>query len=179
MRRANGCYYTEDPTKFYYVEDMGTYIPYSKMTYQLVAYSWDHWANKEISRVTGAEINHVAIRLNALKTETYVSHKKTDVIVPSKVVTRLHGKPVWKGPKVMASPQFFDRVAHWTRWWHRTEPGSIWRCYFHHYLGHHIGLESPWTCTKLCQRILREDGINLKAEFYPHELVREYIKRSY
>jgi hypothetical protein len=166
----------EEP-EYYYWGDK--YYKTSSMTYQLVGYSWDHWANKEISRVTGAEINHVAIRFNAFKTETYVSHKKTDVIVPSKVVTRLHGKPVWKGKKVRVGAEFINKALKWTTWWQGNEPGSIWRCYAHHYIGRHIGLKSPWTCTKLCQRILREDGMLLKADFYPHELVREYIKRRY
>ena len=32
-------------------------------TYQLVGYSWDHWANKYVSYVTRSKINHVSIRV--------------------------------------------------------------------------------------------------------------------
>lgn len=163
-----------DFTKLFWYE--GKYYPEDKMTYQVVAYSWDHWANREISRVTGAEINHVAIRLNAFKLETYVSHKKTDVLVPSKVVTRKHGKPVWKGPKVRAGAAFFNNLIKWTQWWMTNEPGNIWRPYFHHYVGRHLGLRSPWTCTKLCKLILKEDCVRIKHDFYPNQFIKEYIK---
>lgn len=166
-----------EANRYFYYDNK--YIDVNKLTYQVVAYSWDHWANKEISRVTGAEINHVAIRFNPLKLETYVSHKKTDVLVPSKVVTRKHGKPVWKGPKVKADPRMYVNALKWTQWWADNEPGNIWRPYFHHYIGRHLGLQSPWTCTKLCKLILNEAGVEIDHDFYPSEFIKEYIREVY
>ena len=151
--------------------------------YQLVGYNWNHWINREVSRVTKAEINHVTIRVVPFYGEShelYVSHRETDTYVPSKLVERINGAPIWKGQEHQI--KLFDgleMIKNKAAWWQQTRPGNIWYPYFYHYVGRHLGLSAPWTCTRLCCEILQYFGHNVQESFYPNRLVQEYIKEVY
>ena len=152
--------------------------------YQVVGYSWDHWINKEVSRVTGAAINHVSIRVHPFcgddAHELYVSWKDTDVYVPSKLVERFFSAPIFFG----RMHQFklhtdLEKLKADALWWEREQPGKIWKPYFYHYIGRHVGAKAPWTCTKLVQQNLVRLGHNVTEQFYPNKLIQEYIKETY
>lgn len=151
--------------------------------YQLVGYRWDHWINREVSRVTGSDINHVTIRVlpfSGESNEIYVSAKATDTWLPSKLVERVNGAPVWKGRKHQI--KHFDDlefIKSKATWWAQNQPGNILYPYFYHYIGRHLGLEVPWTCTRVCAEILQHFGYRVHEQFYPNKLVQEYIKEVF
>lgn len=151
-------------------------------TYQLVGYNWDHWSNKQVSKVTKSEINHVSIRINPCgepARELYVSAFKSDTYVPTAVVERLNGPAVWKSHDYPISHnQLMDLKAD-AMWWKKNQPGSIWRGAYYHYLGRHIGGKMPDTCTSMCNRHLRRMGVHVKEEFYPNRLIQEFIMEVY
>ena len=154
------------------------YDTYGYGTYQLVAYNWDHWINKEISRTTKSEINHVTIRTRYLSykpRELYVSPRKSDALVPTKTVRRLIGPELWASePMPFVTSSDRRRVEAMAAWWQNEQPGSVLKCYAHHYLGRHFGWDAPWTCTKLCQRLLASWGHNVTEDFYPSRLVEQF-----
>ena len=153
--------------------------------YQVIGYNWNHWANREVSRVTKSNINHVSIRVSPFcgdsqPHELYVSHRTTDTWVPSRVVERINGPPVWKGRMVtMKCHAELEFIKMWAQWWKDTEPGNLIKPYLYHYFGRRFGLEAPWTCTRLCATILDNFGIQIKERFYPNLFIQEYIKETY
>lgn len=154
--------------------------------YQLVGYNWNHyWANREVSRVTNSEINHVSIRVVPFcgdndSNELYVSHRKTDTWVPTSVVERLHSPAVWTG-RLVPLPSFhlIQKIKSRANWWKNEQPGNLWHPYFHHYIGRRLGMEAPWSCTRLCKLALKDLGVEVNEDFYPNLLIQDYIKETY
>lgn len=152
--------------------------------YQLVGYNWNYWANREVSRVTKSDINHVTIRVLPFfgedSYELYVSHRKTDTWVPTSVVERLNGKAVWHGREhqIMRFKDL-EMIKGKAKWWKEKEPGNLIHPYFHHYIGRFFKMQAPWTCTRMCRDILLKLGHNVTEDFYPNKLVQEYIKEVF
>ena len=151
-------------------------------TYQLVGYNWDHWSNKYVSYVTRSEINHVSIRVTpcgGAPNELYISAFPSDTWVPTSVIERMNGPAVWTSRHYPIS--FSDLVAlkEDARRWRETQPGSIWKGWYHHYIGKYIGAKSPDTCTLMCNRALNRMGVNVKEEFYPNRLIQDFIMEVY
>ena len=151
-------------------------------TYQLVGYSWDHWSNKQVSKVTKSAINHVSIRINPCgepSKELYVSAFTSDTYVPTKVVEKLNGPAVWKSHNYPISFEHLVALKEDARWWKKTQPGSILHGAYYHYLGRHIGGKMPYTCTSMCHKALNRMGVNVKEQFYPNKLIRDFIMEVY
>ena len=146
--------------------------------YQVVAYSWDHWINQKVSKITGSPYNHVTIRVTTRekKQELFVCPQPSDTFIDSAVIERMNGGPLFIGPAHYMSDTMYMTLLEKALWWQQNQPGSILRAYFHHYIGRHLGMKAPWTCTRLVQEILNSYGMTLDEDFYPGHLLVEYAK---
>ncbi|MBT61131.1 MAG: hypothetical protein CMA63_06250 [Euryarchaeota archaeon] len=135
-----------------------------------------HWVNQEISRVTAAKINHVAFRIRVCNKEyeTYVLIKNTDTLVPAKYIERLFSKPTIQTPWMSCSNEsWFEKVIDTTENYGKA---SIIHSYFYHYVGKHIGMPVPKTCTDLVWRCCQVVDANVKERFYPNKLIKEFYQ---
>lgn len=151
-------------------------------SYQLVGYNWDHWSNRQVSKVTGSDINHVSIRINPWgepARELYVSAFRSDTYVPTKIVERMNGPAVWLSHHYPITHHQITDIKKDAKWWKEEQPGSILHGAYYHYLGRHTGGAIPYTCTSMCHKALNRMGVNVKEQFYPNRLIQEFIMEVY
>jgi len=153
----------------------------SLITYQLTGYNVDHWINREVSRVTSAKINHVGFRINFgddMQLETYLSTKPSDTLVKVPVLRKVLGDPIWISPKHdPAEQEYFNGwVGDIYDMCRDYKYGVVTYPYFYHYIGRHLNMDAPRSCTDLVWRCCRYAGLHLKERFYPNELIKEYYQ---
>jgi hypothetical protein len=143
----------------------------------LVGYSIQgHWANREVSRVTSSKINHVGFRIRVCdkEYETYVLIQDTDTLVPARQIERLFSKPKIQTPWMQSSEQnWVDKIANITEEYGKVR---IVYPYFYHYVGKHLGLPVPKTCTDIVWRCCQAVGVEVKERFYPNRLIKEFYQ---
>ncbi len=154
--------------------------------YQLVGYNCKFWANREVSRVSNSPINHVGIRLwLALPAggydikELYVSHRDTDTLVPATLVRRVLGPEIYSSERMAMFDDELEHLEELAAQWKQGSPGNLWHPYFHHYIGRHLNMTPPSTCTSMCKSFLNRCGVRVTEGFYPSRLVADFIKEVY
>ncbi len=144
-------------------------------SFKLVGYNvHNHWANREVTRVTGSLINHVGFRLRILdkEYETYITTRPTDTLVPVRKLQKLLPRPRLETPWTTPDdPGWVNRVATIAEGYGH---GNVIYPYLYHYLfGAIPGAPVPKSCTDLAWRCLKEAGLELKERFYPNQLISE------
>lgn len=148
-------------------------------SFRVVGYDVDHWACREVSRVTGARVNHIGFRfqlLNKFDYETFVLAKPTDTLVPVRKLQKLLPKPVVMTPSMYCDtdPLWFNKASEVAMSYGH---GNYIYPYVYHYLGRHVGMPVPKSCTDLVYQCLRICGMNVQERFYPHQLLKEVYKQ--
>lgn len=140
------------------------------LTYELAAYDWSafNWENREVSKHTGARINHVTLRTGGY--ELYINNENTQW-VKSDVIERKYNKPLHvTSPQPMTGEAMLEigKIA--------SKYGPICRPYL--YLYHFTGriLPVPRSCTDLSWRCLQATGLDVKERFYPNTLIKEFYR---
>ena len=140
------------------------------LTYQLAAYDWSdfNWENRQVSKHTGARINHVTLRTGGQ--ELFINSQGTQW-VPSNVIERRFNAPLHvTGPRRLPGRAMVDIGKI------KDLYGPINRPYL--YLYHYTFrlLPVPRSCTDLTWCCLNAIGLDVKERFYPHTLIKEFYR---
>ena len=138
------------------------------LNYQLVGYNWSpyHWENKQVSRWTQSNINHVALRIG--KYETLVNQygsqwRKTSTL------QRAYSMPLITTAKRTMSRAGLQAVTDVV-----ANYGPMNRPYIYLYNFTGRFLPVPKSCTDLTWHCLRALGVDLKERFLPNTLLKEF-----
>ena len=149
-------------------------MPLTLFSFQVAGYDWSdrHWINRQVTRHTKSNINHIGIRLfiGGSAYETFVGARGSDNLLHSIVITRKYGPEIVSTPSILTSYEKvkacmdicegygFGKVPYAYLWWYT---GKV--------------LPPPKSCTDLACRCLQALGFSVTERALPNQLFKEVI----
>jgi len=149
-------------------------MPLTTFRYQVVGYDWSdsHWINRQITRHTYSNINHIAVRfyIGGSTYETFVGPTGSDNLVSSHVIARKYGPEIISTDSIDVS---YEAAMQCVDLCDDYGSGSVPYAYLWWYTGKL--LPPPKSCTDLAYRCLRIIGLDVNERALPNQLFKEVI----